>query len=107
MCGIYGIIGLKDKKLLQTMGACIKHRGPDDQGEYIEGNIGLGYRRLAIIDTKGSFQPLFNENKNLILFFNGEIYNYKELRSNLKNHKFQTNPKKTKTSKTSREVFGF
>lgn len=91
MCGIYGIVGFKNEKLLKEMGKCLAHRGPDDQQEYIDGEVGLGYRRLAIIDTKGSFQPLFNEDKSLVLFFNGEIYNYKDLREKLTKHKFRTN----------------
>lgn len=91
MCGIYGIIGLKDERLLREMGKELAHRGPDDQQEYLDKDVGLGYRRLAIIDTKGSFQPLFNENKSLVLFFNGEIYNYKDLREKLSKHKFKTN----------------
>ncbi len=91
MCGVYGIIGYKNDKLLKEMGKTIAHRGPDDQEEFIKGNVGLGYRRLAIIDTAGSFQPLFNEDKSIVLFFNGEIYNYQELRKQLKGHKFKTN----------------
>lgn len=91
MCGIFGRIGDKDNRLLKEMGKVLSHRGPDDQHEYVEGKVGLGYRRLAIIDTKGSFQPLFNEDKSIVLFFNGEIYNYKLLREKLKKHKFKTN----------------
>ncbi|KKU90016.1 MAG: Asparagine synthetase (Glutamine-hydrolyzing) [Microgenomates group bacterium GW2011_GWA1_48_10] len=72
------------------MGQTLAHRGPDAQNEYIEDRIGLGYRRLAIIDTKGSFQPLFNEDKTIVLFYNGEIYNYKDLRSKLTKHLFKT-----------------
>lgn len=90
MCGIYGIIGLKNDTLLKQMGRSIAHRGPDDQKEILEGNVGLGYRRLAIIDTKGSFQPLYNEDKSITLFFNGEIYNFRDLRAKMHKHKFQS-----------------
>lgn len=90
MCGIYGFIGFKDDKLLRGMGESLAHRGPDDQAEYNQGDISLGYRRLAIIDVKGSFQPLFNEDKSIALVYNGEIYNYQELRRELSTHKFRT-----------------
>lgn len=91
MCGIYGFVGFKNDKLLKEMGKILSHRGPDDQDDYVEGEIGLGYRRLAVIDTKGSFQPLFNEDKTIVLFYNGEIYNFKTLRKKLKKHRFKTN----------------
>ena len=55
----------------------IIHRGPDSDGTYIDDNIALGFRRLSIIDLHGGDQPIFNEEKNLVLLFNGEIYNYK------------------------------
>lgn len=71
----------------------IIHRGPDGEGYYIDGNIALGHRRLAIIDLKSGKQPMYNKDKSLVLVFNGEIYNYKELMEILKskNHIFKTN----------------
>ncbi|MDO8515435.1 MAG: asparagine synthase (glutamine-hydrolyzing), partial [bacterium] len=90
MCGIYGFIGFKDDKLLEEMGKSLAHRGPDDQDFYCHNNVNLGYRRLSIIDVKKSFQPLYNEDKSIILLFNGEIYNFLELRKKLPNHKFTT-----------------
>lgn len=90
MCGIYGFIGFKDDKLLDDMGKSLAHRGPDDQDFYCRDNVNLGYRRLSIIDVKNSFQPLYNEEKSIVLLFNGEIYNYKELREKLSKHKFTT-----------------
>ncbi|MEK7565776.1 MAG: asparagine synthase (glutamine-hydrolyzing) [Patescibacteria group bacterium] len=90
MCGIYGFIGFKDDKLLSQMGECLAHRGPDDQDFYQKDLVNFGYRRLSIIDVKKSFQPLFNEDKSIILLFNGEIYNFQELREKLPKHKFVT-----------------
>lgn len=90
MCAIFGFIGFKDDKLLKEMGESLAHRGPDDQDFYCHDNVNLGYRRLSIIDVKKSFQPLYNEDKTIILLFNGEIYNFQELRKKLSNHKFLT-----------------
>ena len=91
MCGITGIFGEDNKDLIKIMTKSLDHRGPDQEGFYIDENISLGYKRLAIIDLseKGS-QPMFNETKDLVLIFNGEIYNYKEIKKNLKNHIFQS-----------------
>ncbi|HLD11034.1 MAG TPA: asparagine synthase (glutamine-hydrolyzing) [Candidatus Nanoarchaeia archaeon] len=91
MCGITGIFGEDNKDLIKIMTKSLDHRGPDQEGFYIDKNISLGYKRLAIIDLseKGS-QPMFNETKDLVLIFNGEIYNYKEIKKNLKNHIFQS-----------------
>ncbi len=92
MCGIYGFIGFKDNKLLEEMGHTLSHRGPDDQQYFQEESINLGYRRLAIIDLQGSFQPLYNEDKSLALVYNGEVYNFRELKNKLtdKGHRFYT-----------------
>lgn len=70
----------------------IIHRGPDDKGEFIDGYAGLGIRRLSIIDPEGGHQPITNEDETLVIVFNGEIYNYKDLRQELINHghKFRT-----------------
>src|SRR3989344_7871386 len=90
MCGIFGFIGYKDDYLLKTMGECLSHRGPDDEDYFKKDLVNLGYRRLSIIDVKKSFQPLFNEDKSIVLLFNGEIYNFGELREKLSKHKFIT-----------------
>jgi len=68
------------------------HRGPDDEGYYIEGSVGLGMRRLSIIDLQTGHQPIFNEDRSIALVFNGEIYNFNELRADLENrgHRFRT-----------------
>ncbi len=90
MCAIFGFIGFRDDKLLQDMGQCLAHRGPDDQNEFTNDRVSLGYRRLSVIDVAKSFQPLYNEDKSIVLLFNGEIYNFSDLRSKLKSHKFKT-----------------
>jgi len=91
MCGIAGIYG-QDSELgdtVQAMTAALHHRGPDDEGFYFGNNISLGMRRLAIIDLKTGHQPVFNEDKSIIVILNGEIYNYKTLRSELKDKGYQ------------------
>lgn len=97
MCGISGIIYFNkerkvDPSLLKSMTDVIIHRGPDDQGFYIENNIGLGFRRLSIIDLNTGHQPLSNEDESTWIIFNGEIYNYKELQERLikQGHVFRT-----------------
>ena len=93
MCGIAGFIGKdKDKKkILKNMCDRIKHRGPDAQGYYVKGDAALGQRRLSIIDIEGGKQPMFSKDEKLVVVFNGEIYNYKELKSELSDYPFQTN----------------
>ena len=78
--------------LVKTMADAIYHRGPDDEGYYVAGPVGLGFRRLAIIDLKTGHQPLSNEDDSVWIVFNGEIYNYQELRQLLlqKGHVFKT-----------------
>ena len=86
MCGIAGIISqsLKDRELvIGDMVAKITHRGPDDNGFFIDSNVGLGMRRLSIIDLSTGKQPIYSADGKLVIFFNGEIYNYKELREEL------------------------
>ncbi len=85
MCGFVGFTNYinDDGTVLEKMSTAIAHRGPDDSGSYIDGDIALGFRRLSIIDLDGGNQPMFNEDGSLILVFNGEIYNYKELREEL------------------------
>ena len=96
MCGIYSIYDMNGRKIHRnqlTDGLDqIKHRGPDDSGIYIENNIGLGSRRLSIIDLKGGHQPLSNEDNSIWITYNGEIYNYLDLRDTLikKGHEFKT-----------------
>jgi len=98
MCGIYGIVHLSgDEKpcqsVLASMGNVIEHRGPDDSGYYIARSVGLGMRRLSIIDLAGGHQPISNEDETIWVVLNGEIYNYRALRDELnsKGHRFQTN----------------
>lgn len=93
MCGIFGFIGFRDSHLLGLMGKSLAHRGPDDEDYFSEGLVNLGYRRLAIIDVTGSYQPLFNEDRTVVLLFNGEVYNYKDLQNELssRKHKLATN----------------
>jgi asparagine synthase (glutamine-hydrolysing) len=83
MCGITGYFGLDDHELLKRMCNCMVHRGPDDAGYYYNPGIGLAMRRLAIIDLKTGHQPISNETQDVWVVFNGEIYNYLELRKNL------------------------
>lgn len=97
MCGFITVFNkneaLVDLTVLQKMTSCIGHRGPDDEGHYIDGPIGLGFRRLSIIDLENGAQPFKNDNQDIVLVFNGEIYNYKELKGWLmdKGHMFHTN----------------
>ncbi|MCC6616225.1 MAG: asparagine synthase (glutamine-hydrolyzing) [Anaerolineae bacterium] len=97
MCGIAGVVDISGHKrveprLVRAMCAAIQHRGPDGDGFYDAPNAALGMRRLSIIDVAGSDQPLYNEDKSLALVFNGEIYNYRELRQMLadKGHQLRT-----------------
>ncbi len=94
MCGITGIIGkdIENKEgIIGKMTDRIIHRGPDDEGYFVDKNVGLGMRRLSIIDISLGKQPITNENGELLIFFNGEIYNYKELRSKIESkYKFKT-----------------
>ena len=83
MCGIFGFAGLPDRQLLGRMGAAIVHRGPDDAGAFETPSVSLGHRRLSIIDREGGHQPVANEDKTVWLVYNGEVYNYRELRTEL------------------------
>ena len=97
MCGIVGIVRNDgkaiDEQLLSRMCEAIRHRGPDEDGFYINGSVGLAMRRLAIIDLKGGQQPIHNQDRSSWIVFNGEIYNYLELREKLEKlgHTFYTN----------------
>ena len=93
MCGIAGYISDKKptKKVIKAMTDRIIHRGPDGEGFYLDDKCALGHRRLAIIDLNTGNQPIYNKDKSIVIVFNGEIYNYLELKSDLeKKYKFQT-----------------
>ena len=89
MCGINGFFSLTkfDKNNIFMMNECINHRGPDDDGVFIENNkdyfLALGMKRLSIIDLDSGSQPIFSDDKNIMIFFNGEIYNYLSLKNNM------------------------
>lgn len=83
VCGICGFVGEGSAEPLQAMADRLRHRGPDEAGYFREGPVGLAIRRLSVIDPQGGSQPLFNEDGNLVLVFNGEIYNHEELRGPL------------------------
>ena len=92
MCGIAGFVGKEKnmKKILKGMTDRIKHRGPDAEGFFVRDGVALGQRRLSIIDIEGGRQPMFSHDGNLVVVFNGEIYNYKEIKKELKDYPFQT-----------------
>jgi asparagine synthase (glutamine-hydrolysing) len=85
MCGIAGMVGGRaDRELISRMCDSLLHRGPDGEGLHVEGQVGLGMRRLAIIDLEGGDQPIYSEDGRIVLVFNGEIYNYRELAAGLR-----------------------
>lgn len=96
MCGIAGMVGREGETVTLEQVRCmtdtIVHRGPDDEGFHVRGNIGLGMRRLSIIDVAGGHQPIYNEDGTVAIVFNGEIYNFLELRQGLESrgHQFST-----------------
>src|SRR5208337_5544842 len=97
MCGICGKLNFEktagvEPALIRGMMDAIRHRGPDDEGLYSASQVGLGHRRLSIIDLHSGHQPLSNENDTVWIVFNGEIYNFRELRTFLlsKGHVFKT-----------------
>src|ERR1044072_2590812 len=98
MCGICGIVGGADEQLIKNMLAAIAHRGPDDEGLYIAEaangeRVGLGHRRLSIIDLSAAgHEPMADERQELWMTYNGEIYNFKEIRKELlkRGHKFKS-----------------
>lgn len=95
MCGIVGFIDNEEKnkeKILKLMMEKIKHRGPDDNGFYIDNDIALGHLRLSILDVRNGHQPMISADENFILSYNGEIYNYLEIKKELENvgYKFKT-----------------
>src|ERR1700757_3578478 len=97
MCGIAGMVSAAsgdqiDADVIHRMCQAIVHRGPDDEGLFVKNGTGLGMRRLSIIDLAGGHQPVFNEDRSLWIVFNGEIYNFPELRADLekRGHRFYT-----------------
>ena len=97
MCGITGIVDLTgrrtiDERLLRAMNGRIGHRGPDGDGFHFEPGVGFGHRRLAIIDVEGGKQPVYNEDHTVVVTYNGEIFNFKEVEAELLQlgHKFRT-----------------
>ena len=92
MCGIAGFAGLEDKSLLKRMSGVLAHRGPDDEGFYSSGAVGLANRRLSVIDIEGGHQPVHNEDETVWVAYNGEVYNFPDLRTELEaaGHRFYT-----------------
>src|SRR5438874_7021337 len=97
MCGICGIVYSGEERRVQrdtlaAMNAQLVHRGPDDDGFFVEGNVGLAMRRLSIIDVRTGHQPISNEDESLWIVYNGEIYNHQDLRSKLeaRGHRYRT-----------------
>src|SRR6266446_8974943 len=87
MCGICGVVGGSElesaQAVVQQMMGQMHHRGPDNEGMFIDQSVALGMRRLSIIDLGGGSQPVFNEDRSVVVVFNGEIYNFRELRRTL------------------------
>ena len=93
MCGFVGYVGKQNEKVLRNMADKIIHRGPDSDGYFLSDKVNFGFRRLSIIGLdKNSSQPMYNEDKSMVIVFNGEIYNYQNLkiRFNKKGHKFKS-----------------
>ena len=97
MCGICGVVNFDpsshvDVSVLKAMNHQMLHRGPDDAGYHVAGNVGLAMRRLSIVDLQTGQQPVTNEDRSLWLVYNGEIYNHRELRAQLeaRGHRFQS-----------------
>ena len=95
MCGIAGVVNSKrgvDAATIRRMCQSIVHRGPDDEGIFVKDGAGLGVRRLSVIDLAGGHQPVFNEDNSTCVVYNGEIYNFQELRQELegRGHRFHT-----------------
>src|SRR5437879_57400 len=97
MCGIAGIVYRERERpvsesLLRRLCSAMTHRGPDDEGLYARGAVGLGMRRLSIIDLSSGQQPIFTEDGSKVIVFNGEIYNYQDLRRGLvaRGHTFRS-----------------
>ena len=95
MCGFVGFYSkdVRDENVIKEMNNQIIHRGPDSDGYYFDNGINFGFRRLSIIDLHEGSQPILNENNDIAIIFNGEIYNYQEIKDDLleKGYKFKTN----------------
>ena len=97
MCGITGIISFQENTTssaqLKKMTDAISHRGPDEESYYQDKYLALGFRRLSIIDVENGHQPIWNEDRNILIVVNGEIYNHKELKEEVlsSDHTFSTN----------------
>ena len=94
MCGITGIINLDDDdeinfSLLKKMSGCLSHRGPDESGFFLNNNVGLANTRLSIVDIEGGHQPFISYDKKVVVIQNGEIYNYREIKKELENSKYE------------------
>ena len=88
MCGLAGVVHFDsgrnvDQTILHKMTNALSHRGPDGEGYFVDKNIGLGHKRLSVIDLSGGTQPMISDDKSLVIVFNGEIYNYLELKTEL------------------------
>lgn len=92
MCGIFGVLGDADPRLLDEMAAILRHRGPNGSGKHVDGGMLLGHVRLSIIDLETGAQPMSNEEGTLTISYNGEVYNFRELRAELEKlgHRFRT-----------------
>ncbi|MFQ9998465.1 MAG: asparagine synthase (glutamine-hydrolyzing), partial [Anaerococcus obesiensis] len=94
MCGFVGFYSNKkyDKSVIENMSQKIEHRGPDSAGYFLDENVNIGFRRLSFVDVKGGEQPISNASDDIVIVFNGEIYNYLDLRKDLieKGYKFKT-----------------
>ena len=92
MCGICGFTGPPDQPMLKSMMTALQHRGPDAEGEFQGERVNLGHRRLSVIDLETGDQPMFNEDHSVCVIYNGEIYNFQDLRQDLrrKGHVFST-----------------
>ena len=113
MCGLAGILERDlqrpvDERILRRMTQAIAHRGPDGDGFHVEPGLGLGHRRLSVIDVAGGHQPMFNEDDSVAIIFNGEIYNHGELRPKLQalGHVFSTRGSDTETILHAWEEYG-
>ncbi|MBM3252293.1 MAG: asparagine synthetase B, partial [Candidatus Omnitrophica bacterium] len=93
MCGIFGVNRHLDRESISEISGTLLHRGPDEEGYFTNENFSLIHKRLKVIDLKTGRQPIFNEDNTKGIIFNGEIFNYQELKNNLlkQGHKFKTN----------------
>ena len=93
MCGIVGFVGPRDDAILTRMRDALTHRGPDAAGQFANDRVSLGHHRLSIVDVAGGAQPAWNEDRTVVVVYNGEIYNHPELRPKLeaRGHRFGSN----------------